>query len=124
MHESDLVAEDPQARLRVDQLGALPGERGDRRPHIVDLVRDVVHAGAVLCEKPADGRIVAERGEQLDAPVADPDRGRLDPLLLETGTVLEPSAEQTLVALHRLVEVRNRQADVVDSAYLHTSDAM
>jgi len=38
--------------------------------------------------------------------------------------VLEPAAEEPLVGLHRLVEVRNSDANVVDSACLHTSDAM
>jgi hypothetical protein len=37
--------------------------------------------------------------------------------------VLEPAAEQALVGLHRLVEVRHGDSDVVDAASLHGRDA-
>jgi hypothetical protein len=45
-------------------------------------------------------------------------------LLLDRGPVLESAAEEALVRLHRLVQVRNGQADVVDPSCLHAADAM
>ena len=43
------------------------GELGERRADVVHLVGDVVHAGAALREELADRRVLAERGQQLDA---------------------------------------------------------
>jgi hypothetical protein len=82
-----------------------------------------MHPGAALREEPADGRVLSEGGEELDPAVADAHRRGLDALLFDPGAVLEPAAEQTLVGLHRLVEVRHRDADVVDAASVHGRDA-
>ncbi|HEY2073739.1 MAG TPA: hypothetical protein VGG88_09210, partial [Gaiellaceae bacterium] len=65
MHEGDLQTEHPPSRLGVDQLGAVPGELAEDDPDVLDLVRDVVHAGAALGQELADGRVRPERGEQL-----------------------------------------------------------
>jgi hypothetical protein len=81
MHERDLEAEHAPPRGLVDQLGARAGEMGERRTDIVHLVRDVVHPGAPRREKAAHGRVVAERAEELEPALADPDGRRLDPLL-------------------------------------------
>ena len=123
MDEGDLEAEHALARRDVDELGALPGEIRERCPHIVDFVRDVMHSGAVAREKTPDGSVGAERGDQLDAAVADLHRRCLHALLLDTFPMLEPGAEQLLVRPHRLVEIRDGDADVVDSACLHPGDA-
>jgi hypothetical protein len=123
MDEGDLEPEHALARGDVDELGALPGEIRERGPHIVDFVGDVMHAGAVAREKTPDGRIVGERGDQLDAAVTDLHRRCLHALLLDTFPMLEPCTEQLLVRLHRLVEIRDGDADVVDSACLHPGDA-
>jgi len=112
------------ARLRVDQLDALRSEIGERRVDVVHLVGDVVHARPALREEAPDRRVLAQRRHQLDAAVADTQQGRLDALLHDGGPVLEPAAEETLVRLHRLVQVRNGQADVVDPSCLHAVDAM
>ena len=89
MDERDLEAEHAAPRRLVDQLGAGAREVGERRADVVDLVRDVVHAGTALREEPADGRVVAERAEQLDAALADAHRRGLDALLLDALAVLE-----------------------------------
>ena len=123
MDEGDLEPEHAPARLGVDQLGALLREIRERCAEIVDLVGDVMHAGAVAREKTPDGRVGAERGDQLDAAVADLHRRCLHALLLDTFPVLEPRAEQLLVRPHRLVEIRDGDADVVYSACLHPGDA-
>ena len=52
-------------------------ELAERRADVLDLVGDVVHAGAALGEEPPDGRVVAERREELDA--ARRRRGRTPP---------------------------------------------
>src|SRR6476646_3854756 len=43
MDERDLEPEEPAPRNLVDQLGAGAREAGEGRPHVVDLVRHVVH---------------------------------------------------------------------------------
>src|SRR5256886_6365233 len=48
VHERDLEPEHPLARLAVDQLGAARSEVGGSGPHVVDLVRDVMHARPAL----------------------------------------------------------------------------
>jgi hypothetical protein len=123
MHECNLESEHPLARLAVDQLGASSSEVGRRRTHVVDFVRDVMHARPALREKLADRRIVTERRQELDSVVADADRGRLDALGVDALAMLEPAAEETLVRAHRLVEVRNSDPDVMDSPCFHAVDA-
>jgi len=123
MDEGDLEPENALARCGVDELGALPGEIRERGAYIVDFVGDVMHAGAVAREKTPDGRVGAERGDQLDAAVADLHRRCLHALLLDAFPMLEPGTEQLLVRPHRLVEIRDGDADVVDSACLHPGDA-
>ena len=123
MNERDFEPEHPLPRLGVDQLRAGLGEARERGGDVVDLVRDVMHAGAARSEELADRRVVAEGGQQLDAAVADPHRRRLDAVLVDTRAMLEPAAEQALVRLHRLVEVDDGDADVVDPAGLHGFDA-
>jgi len=123
MHERDLEPEHAVAGALVDQLDALVGEVRDRGLDVGDLVRDVMHSFPAFCEEAADRRVVAERGEQLDSARADAHRSRFDPLLLDPLAVLQASAEEALVRLHRGVEDRNRDADVVNGHCLHRGDA-
>src|SRR3954447_13778574 len=60
MHERDLQPEHPAARATVDQFDALPGEMRERSLHVLDLVRDVMHAGSPPGEELPDRRVVAE----------------------------------------------------------------
>ena len=77
----------------------MPGPRFDRkRPH---------------------GRVLPERGEQLDSPVAQPHRRSLHALFGKRVPVLERGAEQPLVGGDGTVEIGDGDADVVDSAGLH-----
>ena len=114
MHERDLEPEHAATRLRVDQLHTFLGERLERSRHVGDLVRDVVHPRPALREEAADRRVVAERSEQLDPALAEPERRGLDPLVLDPLAVLEPAAEQPLVRLHGAVEIFHGHADVMD----------
>jgi hypothetical protein len=123
VHEGHFEPEHPLPRLAVDQLGAPGCELGDRSANVVDLVGDVMHAGPALSEKLPDGRIVAERREQLDPLLADADRGSLDALVVHARTMLEAAAEEALVRGHRIVEIRDGNADVVDTSCFHSGDA-
>jgi len=123
MHERDLEPEHPLPRLVVDQLGTSCGKLGDRRPHVIDLVGNVMHARPTRCEKPPDGRVVAERRQQLDPALADTYRRRLDALIVDAGTMLQATAEEALIRAYRLVEVHDCNTDMVNSPRFHASDA-
>jgi hypothetical protein len=116
MDESDLEPEHAAPWRLVDQLGACVREMREGRPDIVDLVRDVVHSRAALCEEAANGRVLAECAEQLEPTRADADGRRLDPLLLHTRAALEPRTEQALVRIEGAVEILDRETDVVHRA--------
>ena len=69
--------------MLVDQLGAVGPQPVELGADVVDLERDVVHARAALREERPDGRVGAERREQLDPALADAQRRRLDALVLD-----------------------------------------
>jgi len=121
MHEGDLQAEHPAPGLGVDQLGAALLEVAEDDPDVLDLVGDVVHAGASAGEELADRRVVPERGEQLDPTPSDPDRRGLDSLLLDASPMLEPAAEEALVRRDGLVEVEDRDPHMMDPARIHAA---
>ena len=119
--ERDLEPEQPGARLGVDQLGALVREPGERGAQVADLVGDVVHPRPALREKAPDGRLLAEREQQLDAAVADEHGRRLHTLVGHGPAVLERGAEEARVRVHRLVEILDGDAEMVDTARLHAA---
>lgn len=121
MHERDLQAEHAAPGLGVDQLGAVLLEVAEDDADVLDLVGDVVHAGASAGEELADRRVVSERGEQLDPAPADPDRRSLDALFLDAGPMLEPATEEALVRRDGLVEVEDRDSHVMDPARIHAA---
>ena len=123
MHERDLEAEQPFAGRGVDQVGSRDLKFGERRTHIAYLVRDMVHPRPAPGEKPPDGSVVAGRLEQLDPTLADPNRGRAHTLAVHGGLMLHLGAEQPRIRGERLVEVVNRNAEVMDSLRLHGSEA-
>ena len=116
MDERDLEAEHPAPRRLVDQLGPGAGEMVKGGANVVHLIRDVVHARPALREEAADGRVLPEGSEELDAALADANRRRLDSLLLDALSMLERPAEEPRVRVDRAVEVVNGDADVVDRA--------
>src|SRR3989337_2541417 len=99
MDECDLEAEEALPRLLVDQVGACGGEAIELGVDIVDLVCDVMHPRPAAGEELADGRLLAERRQQLHPAGADEHGRRLDALLLDVGAVLELGAEQPRVRL-------------------------
>jgi hypothetical protein len=122
MNKGDLEPEQASSRLGVDQLGALFGEIRESRAHVVHLVGEMVHARPPRREKPPDRRVVTERREELDPALADADGRRLDALGFDALANLELAAEQALVRRHCLVEVRHRDADVVNPVHFHSPD--
>ena len=114
MDKGDLQAEEATARGDVDQLGALGRQLLERGADVVDLVGDVVDAGAALGEEAADRGVVPGRREQLEPGIADEDGGRLDALVGDELTVLDDATEQALVRRDALVEVGDGDADVMD----------
>jgi hypothetical protein len=116
MDERDLEPEHALPRRLVDQLGALVREVREGRPDVVDLVRDVVHSRASLRQEAADRRVLAERAEQLEPALADPDGSRFDALLLDSRAVLDPRPEEALVRLQRAVEILDGEAHVMHRA--------
>jgi hypothetical protein len=79
----------------------------------------VVHPRAALGEELPDGRLLAERREQLDPALADPERRGLDALVRDGLPVLDARAEQPLVGADGLVEVLDGDAEVMDPPRLH-----
>src|SRR5580765_1313735 len=123
MYERDLESEHAGARLFVDELGSVAPERLERGADVLDFERDVVHPRAARGEEATDGRVVLERRQQLDPSVADQDRGCLDPLVGHRRPVLQLGAEEPLVCSERLVEVFDRDAEMMNCARFHTRDA-
>jgi len=113
MDKGDLQAEQADARDGVDELDAVGGEGREYRPDVVDLVREVVNAGASPLEEAAYRRIPVRWCEQLDAAGADEDGRRLDTLLGDQVAMLEGGAEGSGVRLDGPVEVEHGDADVM-----------
>ena len=123
MQERHLEPEEALPRLLVDQLDPLLGELVDRSTDVGDLIRHVVHPRPPLGQELSHRRLVAERRQQLHAAVADLQRCSLDALLGHGLTMLQPCSEDLLIRGHRLVEVVDRDAEMVDPAGLHAGDA-
>jgi hypothetical protein len=119
MDECDLEPKEALPRRLVDQVGPFGREPPELLEDILDLVGDVVHARAAVCEEPADGRLLTEGGKQLDPARTDEHRCGLDTLFLDTGPVLELGAEQALVRVDRVVQVVNGDAEMMDAADAH-----
>jgi hypothetical protein len=116
MDKGDLESEHAAARLLVDQLGAGVREVRKSGANVLDLVRDVMHAGAALGEETTDRRVLGERAQQLEPAHPHPDGRGLDPLLLHAGAVLEPRAKEALVRIERAVEILDGKTDMVHGA--------
>ena len=108
MDEGDLEPEHAAPRRLVDQLGACVRKMCECRANVVDLVCDVMHAGAAVREEAADRRVLAQRAQQLQPALADANGRRLDALLLDTRPMLESRSEQPLVRIERAVEILDR----------------
>ena len=124
MNERDLHPEQPAAWGGVDQVCALLLELRKLGGQVVDLVGDVMHPRASPVEEPADGRLGAERCDQLQAARADEQRHGLDTLLGLGLALLKLGAEHQPVARDRFVEILDCDADVVNALRGHCRDSI
>ncbi len=92
-------------------VGLQPGDLG---ADVLGLERDVMDARPALRQELADRCICPERSKELDPRLADPQRCRLDALVVDALAVLQRRAEQRRPADDRRVEVVDRNPDVVD----------
>src|SRR5438046_44333 len=121
--ERNLLPEQAAMWNLVDELRTRGPEVVHRGADVVHLERDMVHPRAALREEPADRRVAVERRDELDEVRADANGGRLDALRRHLRAALDGRAEQPLVRLHRLVEVDDGHAEVVNAARVHAADA-
>jgi hypothetical protein len=106
--ERDLETEETGAGAFVDQICTRGRQLRQRYIEVGHLVRDVVHSRSSLLEEAADGRVLAERFEQLDTTFPDSDRRGPDTLIVDRRAMLDPRAEQTLIGRESRVEVLDR----------------
>ena len=123
MDERDLEPEEPLPRYLVDQLGSGRDEVLEHSRNVVGLERDVMHAWASLGEEAPDRRVLTRGLEELDPALAHEERGRHDALILEHVAALQARLEEALVRCDRLFEVRYGNAEMMDAADAHPSDA-
>jgi hypothetical protein len=121
--ESHLEAEEAGTRLPVDQLGAFPRELGERFTKVVHLIGDVMHARATLREKAADGCVLAERFQQLDASFSDAQRRSAHTLLVDRRLMLDLGAEEPFVGLEGGIEIVDSHSEMMNAARRHAGDA-
>ncbi len=124
VYECDLEPEQALSWRLVDEVGPRVGELGESGVEIAHLVGDVVHPRPALGEEAADGSVFAERLEQLDAALADPERGGPNALILHRCAMLDFRSEQALVRGQSGVEIVDRNSEMVDPPRLHGSDAI
>src|SRR5262245_39714417 len=122
MDERELEAEQPAARRPIDHVRAGGVEPLERRDQVLCGDRDVVHSRAAACEEAAHRSVLARRRHELETTVADEDGGRLDALIGDRSTVLEPRAEERLVRRNCFVEIRDGDTEVMNA--LHGRDAI
>ena len=119
VNERDFEAEEARPRLAVDQLCPCGGERSNGARNVVDLVGDVMHAGPPPGEEAPHRGVLARRREQLDAAVADEEGSGLDALFRDAGSMLDAGGEEPLIRRNRLVEVVDRDSEVMNAAGSH-----
>ena len=109
----------PGRGSRIDQLHAARRELRERGADVVDAERDVVQPGAAPGEEFRDRRIGRGRLQQLETGRTHRDKVRPHPLArhLFRGLHLEP--ERVAIEAQRRVEIRHRDADVIENGF-HT----
>jgi hypothetical protein len=123
MDKGNLQAEQANARDGIDQLDAVGSETLQDEVDVVDLVSEMMNAGATPREKASHRGVVAYRREQLDPAAPDEDRRSFDTLLGDDLAVLEGGPEEAGIGLDGLVEIGNGDPDVMDAPEVHACDA-
>jgi hypothetical protein len=119
MDERDLEPEQSGSRLHIDQLHTLLGQAIQLAVQIAHLVGDMVHSRTAIGDELADGRVVAECAQELDAAPANANGHRFDTLGRHRLAMLQLCAENRSVRLDRLLQVLDRHAQVMNPLRLH-----
>src|SRR6266550_120473 len=121
MDEVDPATRRAALRLVVEQAQALGSQRRTDLVDVVDGVRELLDAGPAALEERRDRRVGVQRCEQLDLRLAVADRQHRLAHALLLVDLLGHRAQPEYVAVERdrLVEVRHRDADVVEPAEQH-----
>jgi len=122
--ERDFEAKKTGPRAFVDEIYARARELRQRSFEIAHLVGDMVHPRPPAREEAADGRVLAERLEQLDTAPADANRRGAHTLILHRRAMFDARVEQPLIGRESRVEVLDRNSKMVDTPRLHASDAI
>jgi hypothetical protein len=122
MHERNLVAAEPGPRRRLDDVRPLRSKIADGLGDVVHGEAHVVHPGPAVRQKTPDRRGVLEGRDELDATRAQAEVHGLDALIVQAAAQLDLGAEQGAICLHGLVEVLDREGDVVDVTHVHAAD--
>ena len=106
----------PTRGVLVDQAQSRLAQALELGVDVVHRVGDVVHARAALGQVLADRRVGAERGQELDVPLADVQQRGVHALLLDRLAVGQGHAQGVAVEGERAVDVLHGYAHVVDPA--------
>src|SRR5436305_9602132 len=101
----------------IKQLPTRGGRLGERGADVIGGKGNVMDGLAPVLQELLDLRIGVQGRDQLDPAVSDRDHGDLDALILETFTATGKKAQPPLIDLDRLIEIANRDSDVVDPAH-------
>ena len=85
-----------------------------RRADVVDTEGDVMHPRPAADHEAADGRVGAERPEELDTGAPDPQRDRLDSLRGHRLAVLRHGTKKPFIRVHGGLEVDDGVPDMMD----------
>jgi len=122
MDERDFEPVEASPRYLVDKLRSRGVEITECSVDVVGRERDVMHAWSAPREKPTDRGVLTGRREELDAAVAHEKRDGVDALGLQRIAVLDARAEKPFPGLDRLVEVGDRDPEMMDAADAHAAD--
>jgi len=122
MDERDFQPVEATPRYQIDELRSRRVEIAECPVDVVGRKRNVMHARTALRQKTPDRRVVACGHEQLDAALAHAERDGIDALALQRVSMLDTRTEQSLPGLDRLVEIGDRDPEVMDAADVHAAD--
>jgi len=122
MDECDFEPIEPPPRYLIDKLRARGVEIAEGAVDVVGRERDVMHAWTAPGEKAPDRRVLTAGHEQLDAAVAHTQRDGIDALALQRVPVLDARTEEPLPGLDCLVEIGDRNPEMMDAADVHAAD--
>ena len=113
VQERDLAAVSAGVRRLVEQRRAGVDELRDLLLAVTDLERQVVNTGPPFLQELGDRRVLAGRLEELDAGPTSPEDRDLDLLGRDLVDRLKPQAKAVGPLRQRVVERRDRDADVM-----------